>query len=451
VAAVHEARTDNVFYRILKREFWPIIDRGEGIYLYDIDGNKYIDGCSGSVVVNIGHGVQEIAEAMYQQAKKVCFARPFVFANEHQIALAQRIIELSPKGMLKVFFSSGGAEAVETAIKLARQYHVETGNANKFMVISRWHSYHGNTIGALSTTGRISSREYFAPYLLNFPHIPPSYCYRCSFGKTYPGCGIDCAYALEEEVKHQGPEYVSAFIGDPIPGSMIEAATPPPEYWPIIRSICDKYKILLIDDEVLNGFGRTGRNFGINHWDVIPDIMALGKGLSSGYAPISATVVHEKVYHALRNGSGNFKHGYTMGGNPLSCAAGLANVKYMIRNDLIHQAAKRGDYFFGKASTLKKLEIVGDIRGKGLLIGIEFVKDKELREPFEVEREVNGLVTRTLLKNGLMVMPGTPETKYIQGDGILLAPPFIVTESQLDDIIFILEKSIHEVQALLKS
>jgi adenosylmethionine-8-amino-7-oxononanoate aminotransferase len=447
----HEAEKDNVFYRILKKEFWPVIDRGEGIYLYDTNGNKYIDGCSGSVVVNIGHGVQEVAEAMYRQAKKVCFARPFVFANEPQIALAERIIELSPKGMSRVFFSSGGAEAVETAIKLARQYHVETGNAHKFIVISRWHSYHGNTIGALSATGRISSRKYFTPYLLNFPHIQPSYCYRCPFGKTYPGCGIDCAYALEEEVKYQGPENVSAFIGDPIPGSMIEAATPPPEYWPIIRSICDKYNILLIDDEVLNGFGRTGRNFGIDHWNVIPDIMTLGKGVSSGYAPISATVVQEKVFNVLRNGSGNFKHGYTMGGNLLSCSAGLANVEYMIKNNLIHRAAKRGDYFFKKASTLKKLEMVGDIRGKGLLIGIEFVKDKELIEPFEVEREVNGLVTRTLFKNGLMVMPGTPETRYIRGDGILLAPPLVIDEPQLDDMIAILERSIIEVQELLKS
>jgi len=199
----------------------------------------------------------------------------------------------------------------------------------------------------------------------------------------------------------------------------------------------------------LNGFGRTGRNFGIDHWEVTPDIMTLGKGLSSGYAPISATVLQEKVFNALRDGSGNFKHGYTMGGNPLSCAAGLANVEYMIRNDLIHKAAMKGDYFFKKASILKPLDMTGDIRGKGLLMGIEFVKDKESKEPFEVERNVNGLMTRTLFKNGLIVMPGSQETRHIRGDGILLAPPLVVTESQLDDIISILEKSIIEVQGLL--
>jgi len=439
-----------IFHRNMRRSY-PLMEKGKGAYIFDSDGKRYIDGVGGIAVVNIGHGVEEIIEAMVKQAKRVCFIYNGQFITEPAAKLAKKITDMTPEGLNKVFFTSGGSEAVETAIKMARQYHVETGNPSKYRVIARWTSYHGNTIGALSLSGRPSWREKFIPFLLNFPHIAPPYCYRCPFGKEYPGCNIDCAYDLERVIKLEGPDSISAFIAEPIIGTTAPGVTPPPEYYKIIREICDKYNVLMIVDEVINGFGRTGKNFGINHWDVTPDIIVTGKGLSSGYAPLAATIAHERIYDAFLEGSRVFTHGYTYVEHPLSCAVGLAVQEYMGKNNLIERCARMGSYLLEKLSCLKELPIVGDVRGKGLLLGVEFVKDKERRTPFERKLQVQEKVVDRCFEKGLVLVPGIRgNVDGVLGDQLQITPPYIITEEIADEIVDKVEESIIEVQEELK-
>lgn len=429
---------------------YPLMERAEGVYIFDSKGRRYIDGVGGIGVVNIGHGVKEILEAMVEQAKKVCFIYNGQFITEPAINLAKKIVELAPPRLSKVFLVSGGSEAVETALKMARQYHVETSHPSKYRVIARWTSYHGNTIGALSMSGRPSWRKNFIPLLLNFPHIASPYCYRCSFGKKYHHCSIDCAYDLERVVELEGPESISAFIAEPIIGTTAPGVTPPPEYYRIIREICDKYNMLMIMDEVITGFGRTGKNFGINHWNVTPDIIVTGKGISSGYAPLAAVIAHERIYDAFVKGSGIFTHGYTYVEHPLSCAIGLAVQQYMEKNNLVERSARIGSLMLKKLARLSELPIVGDVRGKGLLMGVEFVKDKEKKTPFERELQVQEKIVDRCFKKGLVLVPGIPgNVNGILGDQIQITPPYIITEEVMDKSIDILEESIIEVQGKL--
>ncbi len=445
-----ESKNEYVFYRNMRRSY-PLMERAEGVYIFDSKGKRYIDGVGGIGVVNIGHRVREIREAMVEQAKKVCFIYNGQFITEPAINLAKKIVEIAPPGLSKVFLVSGGSEAVETALKMARQYHVETGHSSKYRVIARWTSYHGNTIGALSMSGRPSWRKNFIPLLLNFPHISPPYCYRCPFGKKYHHCGIDCAYDLERVVELEGPESISAFIAEPIIGTTAPGVTPPPEYYRIIREICDKYNMLMIMDEVITGFGRTGKNFGINHWNVTPDIIVTGKGISSGYAPLAAVIAHQRIYNAFVKSSGIFTHGYTYVEHPLSCAIGLAVQQYMEKNNLVERSARIGSLMLKKLSRLSELPIVGDVRGKGLLMGVEFVKDKEKKTPFERELQVQEKIVDRCFEKGLVLVPGVPgNVDGVLGDQIQITPPYILTEEVMDKLIDILEESIAEVQKDLK-
>ena len=439
---------DRIFHRTLKKK-WQQIERGEGIYLYDTDSNRYLDACAGVHVVSIGHGVEEIADAMREQASKVCFTYSR-FLTQPQVDLAQKIGDLTPEGLNKVFFVSGGSEATESAMKIARKYHLETGNPKKYKVVSRWQSWHGNTVGALSMSGRTPWRDDYVPYLLNFPHIPPPYCYRCPYGETYPGCHLTCADELERVIRQEGSEYISAFIAEPILGTSAAGMTPPPEYYPIIREICDRHNVLMIIDEVVTGFGRTGINFGIDHWGVVPDIMATGKGLSSGYTPIAATIAHEKIYDAIYEKSTSFVHGHTYGGNPLSCAVALAVQNYIERHDLVSQCARMGDLMLEKLTPLHDIPIVGDIRGKGLLTGIEFVADKEKRTPFDPEQKVTSMVVNLAFEKGVLVMPGAPGlVDGVAGDHIAISPPFTITESEVLQIVDVLKETIEAISKQL--
>jgi len=441
-----ELKDEYIFHRNMRRSY-PLMKRAEGVYIFDSKGKRYIDGVGGIAVVNIGHGVKEILEAMTKQAKKVCFIYNGQFINEPAINLAKKIVGLTPPGLSKVFFVSGGSEATETALKMARQYHVETGHPSKYRVVSRWTGYHGNTIAALSMSGRPSWRKNFIPLLLNFPHIVPPYCYRCPFGKEYPHCGIDCAYDLERVIKLEGPDSISAFIAEPIIGTTAPGVTPPSEYYKIIREICDKYNILMIMDEVITGFGRTGKNFAINHWNVIPDIIVTGKGISSGYTPLATVIAHEKIYEAFVKGSGSFTHGYTYVENPLSCAIGLAVQEYIEKNRLVERSARMGSLMLKKLSRLSELPIVGDVRGKGLLLGIEFVKDKEKKTPFKRELQVQEKIVERCFEKGLVLVPGVAgNVDGILGDQIQITPPYVITEEVMNKSIDILEESIIEVQ-----
>jgi adenosylmethionine-8-amino-7-oxononanoate aminotransferase len=436
---------DRVFYRDRKK-IYPIIDRGEGIYLYDLRGKKYIDATGGPLVVNIGHSVPEVIDAMVGQAKKVCFPYIGHFVSESQIELAKKVIDFAPSGMSRVYFVSGGSEATEVALKIVRQYHLERGDPSRVKVIGRWQGYHGATVGALSLGGHTLYRKDYLPYTLDFPHIQAPYCYRCRFDREYSSCGIICAYELERTIKQEGKESIAAFISEPVTGSTLGAVAPPPEYFPIIREICDRYGILLVLDEVVTGFGRTGKNFGIDHWGVVPDLIIAGKGISSGYTPLGAVIVHEKVYDVFLNSKRTtFFLGYTYSGNPLSCAVGLAVLRYIEKQGLVQRSASMGNYLFERLSRLKELPMVGDVRGKGLLLGIELVHDQESKTPFERSRKIAETIVRKAFDKGLVLLPGHGFEESVVGDILMIAPPFIIEEEEIKVISDILQGVIMEV------
>ncbi|HZK12282.1 MAG TPA: aspartate aminotransferase family protein [Atribacterota bacterium] len=440
----------SVFYSSVNSEY-VVVDKAQGMYLYDTKGKKYLDAAGGVAVVTIGHSVPEVIDAITEQAKKVSYVYGGTFTSEARIKLAEKIIKMSPRGMDKVFFCSGGSEAVESAIKIARQFQLEKGYASKYKVISRWQSYHGNTIATLSIGGRPSWRAKYTPYLLQFPHIAQCNCYRCPYGLEYPECNIRCARELERVIKYEGAETVSAFILEPIIGTTDTAVVPPNEYFSIIRNICDKYKVLLIVDEVITGMGRTGKNFAVDHFNVIPDIIATAKGLGSGYTSIGSVIVHKKITDAIINGTGELTHSFTYSGNPLVCATGLAVVEYLEKNNLVQRSAEMGKIFLNKLYRLKKLPMIGDVRGIGLLLGVELVKNKETKEPYEPDKKVNKLVSNYCRENGVLIVSGvTGSSDGISGDCLQISPPFIISEEEIDFVVEVLGRAINDVYDKLK-
>lgn len=425
---------------------FPVLVRGEGCTVWDDEGKRYLDGAAGIGVVGIGHGRMEVAEAIASQAKTLAYCAPNLFRNQPAIELASKLVEFTPPGLNHVYFVSGGSEAVDAAIKVARQYHVSLGKAGKYRLIARWTSYHGATLGALSVTGHEGRREKFKPLLLDFPHIPPAYCLRCPYSLTYPACNLRCAWALEEAILAAGPDTVSAFILEPIIGSTAGSVVPPDDYLSTIRSICDKYDVLLIADEVLTGFGRTGRNFAIDHWNVVPDIITVAKGISSGYAALGAVIIREEVASAFTESGDGFDHVFTYSGNPLTMAAGLVSLDIVQRENLVEQAAERGAYLHRQADALKEHAIVGDVRGKGLMLGIEFVKDQVSMEPFDPRSAVYQLVVDSALHHGLIVYPGHGAIDGVQGDHISLYPPLTISEAEIDEMIAMLDRAITDVK-----
>ena len=298
--------------------------------------------------------------------------------------------------------------------------------------------------------GHTLYRKDYLPYLTHFPRIPAPYCYRCPLGKVYPTCGIACAWYLERTIKEEGKETIAGFISEPVTGSSLGALAPPPEYFPIIRDICDRYGILFIVDEVITGFGRTGKNFGIDNWGVVPDMITTGKGISSGYAPLGAIIIHEKVFDVFESSKRtSFFTGYTYSGHPISCAAGLAVLRHIKKHGLVECSAKMGHYLFRKFEELKELPIVGDIRGKGLLLGIELVQDKEKKTIFDRSRRVAEAIVRKAFERGMILLPGHGLEDGVVGDLLMIAPPFIVNESEIDTIFGLLRETILEVQGCL--
>jgi adenosylmethionine-8-amino-7-oxononanoate aminotransferase len=426
---------------------YPEIEYGKGIYLYDTEGKEYIDACAGAAVANLGHGSSEIPKIMEEQAKKIAFTHLSRFITRPAIELAHKIAEMAPGDLNYVYFVSGGSEATETAIKLCRQFFLERDGAScKYKIISRWRSYHGNTIGSLSLSGKPDLMKKYGPLLLDFPHIPPAYCYRCEYELTRENCSIQCARALEKAILREGPENVAGFIIEPITGSAAPGAYPREEYFKIVREICDKYDILLIADEVMNGFGRTGENFGIDNFGVLPDIICFAKGVSSGYSPLGGVIVNERIMSTFRKGSGSFTHGHTYGANPLSCAVGSAVLDIIKRDKLVENSKKMGELLLAKLrKEIGDHPIVGDIRGKGLQIGVEFVKDRGTKEPFDKKVNLKTKLTKKGLDNGIVLYPGGGSADTVRGDHILLAPPLTLTERQVDEIVARLRKTIHEV------
>lgn len=436
MSATPDVATDNLFYRDLKRVL-PTIVRGEGVYLYDQAGNRYLDGCSGSLVANIGHGCERVAAAAYAQARLLAFTHLSRFSNEPAVALANRIAELAPGSLNKVYFTSGGSEATESALKLARQYFLDRdGSSNKWKVIARRQSYHGATIGALSMTGDEPRRRQYDPILTDFPHIAPCYCYRCPFDKQPETCGLPCADALEEAILKEGAENVAAFIAEPIVGAAAGALVPPPGYWERIRDICNQYDILLIADEVMTGFGRTGTMFALDQTTVVPDMICVAKGMSAGYAPLGAIIVKDEIVEVLRAGSGRFVHGHTYGGNPLSTAIGLEVVAYLLEENLVENSRQQGAYLLEKLKELQqRFSIIGDVRGRGLMIGVELVADRESKTPYPARARIAERFTQCALRHGVVVYPGQGCADGVNGDQFLVGPPLTITQSECDELV----------------
>jgi hypothetical protein len=436
---------EHVFYRRLGRAY-SVAARGEGVYLYDTDGKRYLDASGGPVVVNIGHSVTEVVQAIAEQAGRVAYVHGTMFTTQALEEYARALAEIVPLPRPRFFFLSSGSEAVETAIKFTRQVQMDRGESGRYIVISRWRSYHGTTLGALAVSGRAYFRQPYLPLLRDVPHIPPPYCYRCPWEKTYPGCDIDCAQALEVAVKRAGPENVAAFIAEPISGASLGVAMPPPEYWLLIREICDRYGLLLIVDEVMTGFGRTGCWFAMQHWDVMPDVMVMAKGAAGGYFPLSITAVRGELVEAIRKGHGDFVHGGTFSHHAVGAAAGLAVLRYLQKNDLVRASAVKGKALGEKMSAaLGDLPCVGDVRGVGLMWGVEFVADRATKAPFPPAARFARRVADAAFDKGLIVYPCTGCANGVAGDLVMVAPPFIITEAQMDEVVRLLREAVLEV------
>jgi adenosylmethionine-8-amino-7-oxononanoate aminotransferase len=325
---------------------FPIIDRAEGIYLYDRSGRRYIDGSGGSsVVTSIGHGVMEVAKAMYEQAEKFSFYPAHAFTNEPFLELSDLIVSLAPgdlKDNCRVWVTCTGTDATDDAVRLARQYWVEAGRPSKHLIVGRWQGFHGNTISVAGFSGITSRRSIFQPMFAESPHIPPAFCYRCPFEKTYPECGLLCARTLETTLRQVGPENVAAFIAEPVVGAALGCIPAPDGYFQTIREICDRYDVLFIADEVMTGWGRTGKLWGIDHWGVTPDIVATAKGMTAGYTPLSAIIARDDLWALLQEKHSPFKAGHTLNANAVSCAGAIVVINYMLEHHLVENACKRG-------------------------------------------------------------------------------------------------------------
>ena len=434
----------NVFWQRADRQY-PTVVRAEGAYIYTDDGRRFLDGSGGAMVASIGHGVREVIEATYSQARQSTYVHGGHFSNPAAVELGERLAALAPGDLNHVFLVSGGSEATESAAKLARQYHVERGEGTRYKIISRWASYHGATLGALSMTGHVARRRIYEPLLGPFPHIPPSYCYRCPFGLTYPDCEIRCATVLEDAIQQSGEENIAAFIAEPVVGAAAAAIVPPPEYFPLIREICDRYGVLLIADEVVTGMGRTGRNFAVEHWDVLPDMITVAKGISGGYAPLGAVIAREPIVQAIAEGSAIFAQGFTFDGHPASAAAGAAVLRYVVEQDLVAESARKGPLLMEKLAPLQESPIVGDIRGLGMLVGLEFVRDRVSKEPFPSEVNLAGRVTQEAFERGLIVYACRGMADGVRGDAVLLAPPLNINEEDMDAIAEMLTEAVASV------
>jgi adenosylmethionine-8-amino-7-oxononanoate aminotransferase len=439
----------SVFYRNLHK-LYPRITHGEGAYLFDEEGKKYLDASGGAAVVSLGHGREEIADALALQARKVGYINGMQFTHTPVEELARRISEFLPFQGGKVYFLNSGSEAIEASIKLARQYWVQQGRSSKYRVISRMPGYHGNTLAALSFSARERYKQMFRPMLIDSQMIPAPYCYRCFRNEKYPACEVKCAYELEKTIKAIGEESISAFLTEVIGGGSTGAAVPPPEYFQIIRKICDDYGILLIADEIMTGVGRTGKWLASQHFDFVPDIVVMGKGLTSGYFPLSAIAVKKGIPDSLYKKGESFLHFQTFAHHPVGCASALAVLDLIRDHGLLEKCSELGDVMIAKLSSLHDRLHVGDVRGKGLLIGVEFVQDKTTKKPFpRSDKYAENFIIKAI-KKGLVLWPNTGHADGLNGDLILLAPPYIIGKAEIAQIFDILQEILSEMESEYK-
>lgn len=428
---------------------YPTAVYGKGIYIYDDQDKQYIDGSSGAVTASIGHAVPEIIEAMIKQAQKVSFVYRSQFTTEEAEKLAEKLsqIDFIQDGHYSSFFVNSGSEATETAMKIAIQHWQEKGRPTKTKVISRWTSYHGITMGSLSLSGHSERRRRFVNLLDDLPTIPAPYCYRCPFHQTYPGCQLKCATELESAIQRIGADNIAAFIAEPIIGAAGAVIVPPAGYYETIKDICEKHDILFIADEVMTGMGRTGKMLAMEHWGVQPDIIALGKGMSAGYTPMAATLVKENVMEPILKGSKSIMSGHTYSANPQSAAVSLAVLEYIEKHNLVKEAEDKGAYLLGELQNLaKNFPIIGDVRGKGLLIGIEFVSNYFSKYPFRKDIDLTNTIVATARDKGLLIYPASAGIEGGDGDAVIISPPLTIKKNEIDSLIQIFKETISDVQ-----
>lgn len=429
---------------------YPEISHGNGVYLYDTSGKQYLDGSSGAMTAGIGHGVKEIRDAMYEQAEKVSYVFRGQFTSQPAEELADTLAREAPGDLNWSFFVNSGSEANENALRIALQYWQEKGRPGKNRILSRWMSYHGVTLGALSMSGNVIRRQRYESLLNDFPEVAPPYSYRCPFDETDESCGTACANDLERAIHQAGPENIAAFIFEPVIGSSGGAVVPPPEYFQRIKEICDQYDVLMIADEVLTGLGRTGKMFAMDHWGIQPDLMSLGKGLGGGCTAIGATLVSDRIIETIGNGSKMMMSGHTLSANPQSTATSLATLRYIKNNQLVENSAYQGEVLKKGLHELEnKYPMIGDVRGLGLMCGLEFVADKETKQPFDPRSEVTNRVIKRGYEKGVILYNAAGGMGGSGGDAILLTPPIVITTEEIKELLRRLEEVIHEVSVEL--
>lgn len=426
----------HVFPRHCHAQF-PKAVSGDGCYLIDDNGKRYFDGSGGAAVSCLGHSNQRVRDAVKTQVDQLEFAHTGFFSSEPAEKLADLLIKYAPGDLDRVYFVSGGSEAVESALKLARQYFVERGEPNRKHLIARRQSYHGNTLGALAVGGNDWRRQQFSPLLIDVSHIAPCYEYaERGSDESLGDYGQRVAQELEDQILQLGPDSVMAFLAEPVVGATLGAVTAVDGYFARIRDICDKYGVLLILDEVMCGMGRTGHLFACDADNISPDILCIAKGLGAGYQPIGAMLCTDKIYNIIAAGSGFFQHGHTYLGHPVAAAAALAVLMEILENDLVGNVQRRAEHFHSRLQAhLGQHPNIGDIRGRGFFQGLEFVSDRQSKKPFAASMQLASKLKKAAFNEGLVCypMPGTRDGK--SGDHILLAPPFIATDAELEDAI----------------
>ena len=438
----------HVFYRQLA-ETYPVAVRGEGCEIIDRDGRRYLDASGGAAVSCLGHSHPRVIAAIKAQLDAIPYAHTGFFTSEPAEALAERLVAAAPPGMDRVYFVSGGSEAVEAALKLARQYHVERGEPQRDRFIARRQSYHGNTLGALAVGGNAWRRRIFEPLLIEVEHVTPCYPYR----ERRPGESDEAFVGrlvaeIEARITALGPDRVIAFVAEPVVGATLGAVPALPGYFRRIRELLDRHGILLILDEVMCGMGRTGTLYACEQEGVVPDIVTIAKGLGAGYQPIGAMIVHRCVVEAVRRGSGFFQHGHTYMGHPTACAAALAVQEVIAEDDLLARVRRMGELLAQRlADRFGQHPHVGDIRGRGLFRGLEFVRDRETKAPFDPALRLHARIKKAAMARGLMCYPMGGTIDGRRGDHLLLAPPFIVSETEIEAIVDRLDGALDDALA----
>ncbi len=427
-----------VFYRKLNHAR-PMISHGQGIYLYDREGKRYLDGSGGPLVVNVGHGRTEVIEAMNRQLGAAAYTHATMFTSEPIESYAQALAGVVPISNPRFYFLSSGSEVVEAALKLARQIQVARGQSNRHLIIGRRQSYHGMTLGALSVSGKPSMRYPFLDMMADMPHVSAPYPYR------EPASGEVLAAELEEVILQYGPDLIAGFIAEPISGATLGAVVPPNDYWPCIRQVCDSYGILMIVDEVLVGMGRTGRWWGIDQWEIVPDILVTSKGVAGGYFPLGFVATTGDNVEQIRQALGDFNHGGTFSHHAVGAAAGLATLKILQKEKLVDNSARMGVLLGAKLKAgLEDHPNVGDIRGRGLFWAIEIVQNRQSKEPFPVKLHIAQKLWQLCFDKGLIIYYSQGCADGTNGDVIMVGPPLIVDESQVDELVSLLVESVWE-------